>query len=140
MVKKDIHDLSSKSVSYDSNKDLRVKLCEEQMKISKNKVQKAEVFVHKEVLTEEKNITIPIKREELVIEKTVFNSKPHDKPDAHTKVIRIPISEERICMHKEKVFLEDVSLSKCKYKEVKHITETLKKEIPCINIKGDIKV
>ncbi|WP_291579249.1 YsnF/AvaK domain-containing protein [Clostridium sp. UBA6640] len=130
----------SKNIPHSSDDDMKMQLCEEQMKISKDKIQTGEVSIHKEVLTEEKNITVPIKREELVIEKTVSDPQFHNKSDVHTETIRIPISEERIDIHKEPVALEDVSVSNHQYKEVKHITETLKKEIPHISINGDAKV
>ncbi|ENK0555576.1 YsnF/AvaK domain-containing protein [Clostridium botulinum] len=121
-------------------RDMKMQLREEQMKISKNKIQTGEVSIHKEVLTEEKNITVPVKREELVIENTVCDSQFHDKSEGHTETIRIPIKEERIDIHKQPVDLEDVSVSKDQYEEVKHITETLKKEVPHISINGDVKI
>ncbi|MCW6092557.1 YsnF/AvaK domain-containing protein [Clostridium sporogenes] len=121
-------------------RDMKMQLREEQMKISKNKIQTGEVSIHKEVLTEEKNITVPVKREELVIEKTVCDPQFHDKSESHTETIRIPIKEERIDIHKQPVDLEDVSVSKDQYEEVKHITETLKKEVPHISINGDAKI
>lgn len=117
----------------------KMQLRKEQMKISKNKIQTGEVSIHKEVLTEEKNITVPVKREELVIEKTVYDPQFHNE-SAHTETIRIPISEERIDIHKQPVTLEDISVSNHQYKEVKHITETLKREMPHISTKGDAKI
>lgn len=131
---------NSKKIPYNSDRDMKMQLREEQMKISKNKIQTGEVSIHKEVLTEEKNITVPVKREELVIEKTVCDPQFHDKSEGHTETIRIPIKEERIDIHKQPVDLEDVSVSKDQYEEVKHITETLKKEVPHISINGDAKI
>lgn len=121
-------------------RDIKMQLGEEQMKISKNKIKTGEVSIHKEVLTEEKNITVPVKREELVIENTVCDPQFHDKSEGHTETIRIPIKEERIDIKKKPVDLEDVSVSKDQYEEIKHITETLKKEIPHISINGDAKI
>ncbi|MBU5301616.1 YsnF/AvaK domain-containing protein [Clostridium sporogenes] len=121
-------------------RDMKMQLREEQMKISKNKIQTGEVSIHKEVLTEEKNITVPLKREELVIENTVCDPQFHDKSEGHTETIRIPIKEERIDIKKKPVDLEDVSVSKDQYEEVKHIAETLKKEVPHISINGDAKI
>ncbi|NFP89951.1 YsnF/AvaK domain-containing protein [Clostridium sporogenes] len=121
-------------------RDMKMQLREEQMKISKNKIKTGEVSIHKEVLTEEKNITVPVKREELVIENTVCDPQFHDKSEGHTETIRIPIKEERIDIKKKPVDLEDVSVSKDQYEEVKHITETLKKEVPHISINGDAKI
>ncbi|HGG0416585.1 YsnF/AvaK domain-containing protein [Clostridium botulinum] len=121
-------------------RDMKMQLREEQMKISKSKIKTGEVSIHKEVLTEEKNITVPVKREELVIENTVCDPQFHDKSEGHTETIRIPIKEERIDIKKKPVDLEDVSVSKDQYEEVKHITETLKKEVPHISINGDAKI
>ncbi|NFE82348.1 YsnF/AvaK domain-containing protein [Clostridium sporogenes] len=121
-------------------RDIKMQLREEQMKISKNKIKTGEVSIHKEVLTEEKNITVPVKREELVIENTVCDPQFHDKSEGHTETIRIPIKEERIDIKKKPVDLEDVSVSKDQYEEIKHITETLKKEVPHISINGDAKI
>ncbi|EJE7235860.1 hypothetical protein CBO05C_2518 [Clostridium botulinum B str. Osaka05] len=121
-------------------RDMKMQLREEQMKISKNKIKTGEVSIHKEVLTEEKNITVPVKREELVIENTVCDPQFHDKSEGHTETIRIPIKEERIDIKKKPVDLEDVSVSKDQYEEIKHITETLKKEVPHISINGDAKI
>ncbi|KAJ49069.1 uncharacterized protein (TIGR02271 family) [Clostridium tetanomorphum] len=129
-----------KKIPHNADSDIKMQLREEQMKISKNKIQTGGVSIHKEVLTEEKNITVPVKREELVIEKTVFDSQFRNKSDVHTETIRIPISEERIHIHKQPVTLEDVSVNNHQYKEVKHLTERLKKEIPHISIKGDSKI
>ncbi|NFG95277.1 YsnF/AvaK domain-containing protein [Clostridium sporogenes] len=131
---------NSKKIPYNSDRDMKMQLREEQMKISNSKIQTGEVSIHKEVLTEEKNITVPVKREELVIEKTVCDPQFHDKSESHTETIRIPIKEERIDIHKQPVDLEDVSVSKDQYEEVKHITETLKKEVPHISINGDAKI
>lgn len=137
---KDDIQTNSKKISYNSDSDMKMQLREEQMKISKNKMQTGKVSIHKEVLTEEKNITIPVKREELVIEKTVSDPQFNNKSDVHTETIRIPIKEERIDIHKQPVDLEDVSVSKDQYEKVKHITETLKKEVPHISINGDAKI
>ena len=131
---------NSEKIPYNSDRDMKMQLREEQMKISKSKIQTGEVSIHKEVSTEEKNITVPVKREELVIENTVCDPEFHDKSEGHTETIRIPIKEERIDIHKQPVDLEDVSVSKDQYEDVKHITETLKKEVPNISINGDVKI
>ncbi len=123
-----------------SDNDMKMKLREERMEIYKNKIQTGEVSIHKEVVTEERNITVPVKREELVIENNVFDSQVNDKEEENTETIRIPIREERIDIHKQPVNLENVSFSKQQFEEVKHINETLKKEVPHISVSGDAKI
>ncbi|WP_061317298.1 YsnF/AvaK domain-containing protein, partial [Clostridium botulinum] len=140
MLQSKTYENDIENAPYNSDSDMKMQLREEQIEISKKKIQTGEVSIHKEVLTEEKNITVPVKREELVIENTVCDPQFHDKSDGHTETIRIPIREERIDICKQPVTLEDVSVSNHQYKEVKHITETLKKEIPQISINGDAKI
>lgn len=123
-----------------TSNSVNIPLREEQLKVSKNKIQTGKVTMHKEVSTEEKNITVPVKHEELVIEKTNFDSESPNTSDAHTKTVRIPLSEERIDIQKHTVPLEDVSVSKHQYEEVKHVTETLRKEIPHISTSGNVKI
>lgn len=131
---------TSKNDTNTSDNDMKMQLREERMEISKNKIQTGEVSIYKEVVTEEKNITVPVKREELVIENNVLDSQFNDKSEENTETIRIPIREERIDVHKQPVDLEDVSVSKHKYEEIKHINETLKKEVPHISVNGDVKI
>lgn len=125
---------ASKNAPNTLDNDMKMQLWEERMEISKNKIQTGEVSIHKEVVTEEKNITVPVKREELVIENN------NDKGEENTETIRIPIKEERIDIHKQPVDLEDVSVNKHQYEEIKHINETLKKEVPHISVNGDVKI
>lgn len=104
-------------------------LREEHLDISKKNSQTAEVKIHKESITEEKTITVPIVREELVIEKRLIDE---DK----TETIRIPIKEERVEIVKHPVVLEDVSYHMEQYKDNQLIQETLKKERLNIETKG----
>ncbi|NFD77647.1 YsnF/AvaK domain-containing protein [Clostridium botulinum] len=140
MVQSKIYKNDIENTSYNSDSDMKMQIREEQIEVSKKKIQTGEVSIHKEILTEEKNITVPVKREELVIENTVCDPQFHDKSDGHTQTIRIPIREERIDIHKQPVTLEDVSVKNHQYEEVKHITETLKKEVPYISVNGDAKI
>ncbi|APM37283.1 hypothetical protein BS101_00140 [Clostridium kluyveri] len=130
----------SNKIPHNVDSSVNMQLGKEQMEISKDKIKTGEVSIRKEVSTEEKNITVPVKREELVIEKTVFDSQFHDKSDVHTETIRIPISEERIDIYKQPVTLEDVSVSNHQYNQVKYVTETLRKEVPHISTKAEEKI
>ncbi|UZQ48556.1 YsnF/AvaK domain-containing protein [Clostridium kluyveri] len=130
----------SNKIPHNVDSSVNMQLRKEQMEISKDKIKTGEVSIRKEVSTEEKNITVPVKREELVIEKTVFDSQFHDKSDVHTETIRIPISEERIDIYKQPVTLEDVSVSNHQYNQVKYVTETLRKEVPHISTKAEEKI
>jgi uncharacterized protein (TIGR02271 family) len=101
--------------------DGKIQLREECLDISKEIVKTTTVNIHKETFTEEKTFTIPVSREELVIEKKFL---AEDK----TETIRIPIKEERVEIVKHPVALEDVTYHIEEFQENKCITEILKKE------------
>ena len=119
----------------DNKQDAKLQILEEQLAISKKWMQTGEVAIHKEVLKEEKNIIVPITREELVIEKKVFAATPNNN-DGNTETIRIPIKEERIEIIKHPVILNDVSVSKHKIQGSQRIEATLKKDRVHLEILG----
>ncbi|MBC2582612.1 YsnF/AvaK domain-containing protein [Clostridium sp. DJ247] len=134
------NDKISKQLIDDTNNSAKLQLREEQLDIAKKWIQTGQVTMHKEVFTEEKNITVPVTREELVIEKKVLDGKAPNKMDRHTEKIRIPISEERIEVIKHPLVLEDVEIYKHQFQETECIEKTLKKEQIHLETTGDPKI
>lgn len=122
-------------IDYTNNTTL--KLQEENLDIIKKWMETAEVNIYKEILTEEKNITVPIKREELVIEKKILDEKNLNKKDEHIENIRIAISEEHIEVVKHLVILEDISVYKRQFQEIKQVEGSVKKEKAHIESTGN---
>ncbi|KJF26514.1 hypothetical protein TZ02_12980 [Clostridium aceticum] len=114
----------------------KLQLREERLDISKNKVQVASVNIRKETIKEEKTITVPIIREEIIIEKKFLDDKDHE----HTDTIRIPLTKERIEVTKHPVVLENINIYNKKSQDIKQIEVTLKKEKLRIQTQGDAKV
>jgi len=116
--------------------NIKLQLKEEKLDISKEKVQTGEVNIYKEIINEEKTITVSVVREELVIEKQLFNGKDAGQLDT----IRIPISEEHIEIIKHPVILENVDIYNKEFQDIKQIEAILKKEKLRIQTTGDAKV
>ncbi|EEG78653.1 YsnF/AvaK domain-containing protein [Dethiobacter alkaliphilus] len=108
-------------VEYKVEDDIKIPLREEQLDIETHRVKTSDVDIHKDVITEEKTITVPVSREELVVEKSVGDNEK-------TETMRIPLSEERIDVNKENVQLNEVSVYKAEFQDTETIDETLKKE------------
>ena len=102
----------------------KLHLKEEELEIHKSKVKTGEVIVYKEIVEEQKNITVPINHEELVI----VSYEVHGNQKEKKEVIRIPLSEEEVVVTKHPVQVAEVSVSKNNVTEMKQINETLKKE------------
>jgi conserved domain len=130
----------SEEIINNTDNEAKIQLHEEQLDIAKKWIQTRDVNIHKEVFTEEKTITVPVTREELVIETKLLDEESTNKTDGNIEVIRIPISEERIEVTKHSVVLEDIQIYKHQFQENKCIEETLKKEKLHLEITGDPKV
>lgn len=133
-------DNSSKQAVYDTNNKFNLQLREEQFGIHKKQLKTSEVTVHKEILREEKVITVPVIREELVIQKKTLDPKSQGEINGCTDTIRIPISEERIDIKKNKITLEDVKIYKHQFQDIKSIEVKLKKEKLHVKTTGNPKV
>ncbi|GCD10618.1 YsnF/AvaK domain-containing protein [Clostridium tagluense] len=111
----------------------------EELNVAKEWMQTGEVNIYREIFTVEKNFTVPIKREELVIKKKNLTSSTPQYKDMPTEVIRILLNEEHVEFTKHKVDLEDVSIYKEQIQDIKHIEETLKREEPIVKISESLK-
>lgn len=111
--------------------DLKIPLREEQMDIVKDWVNLADMDIHKESVTDERTVTVPVTREELVIEKEMPGKiEPDDS-------IRIPLREEEVHVSKENRQLNDVSVYSNTFTTTETVEETLKKEKMTVGEKGE---
>ena len=124
--------------AQDNNEEETLQLHKEELKISKKWVETADVKVYKNTYSEEKQILVPVTREELIIEKKIVN--PEGAKDAQIETIRIPLSEDRIEVTLHPTVLEDVEIYQKQYKELIHVNETVREEKVHIDTVGDLKV
>jgi len=130
----------TKKESEDSDKKLR--LHKEELDIAKNNVKKGEVELGKEIIEEHKAVDVPVKREEVVIERKSLNNEASDAPiaDNDNETIKIPVSEEKVDVGKHTVVTGEVSAHKHAIEDTQHIDETLKHEEARVNTVGDPNV
>ena len=114
---------------YESEKPRAVRLREEQLDITKERVQVGELQLHKEVVEEQRTVHVPLIREEVYVERRpVIDGKYDGSPFTEDEIIRIPITEERIEVTKRPVVVEEVIIGKRKIQETKQVQDTIRKE------------
>ena len=106
---------------------------EEELRIRKRPVQTGEAEVYKEVHTERRTVDVPVKKEELVIERHSVGRQPASGPVGANERVRVPLSEEQIEVEKRPVVTEKVTVGKRTTEEDEQVDATLRKE----NIKVD---
>jgi len=115
-----------------------IQLREEQLRISKTPVKSGDVKVRKEVHTARETVSVPVEREEVVIERRPIVG--HAAGDVEAEEIRIPVKEEKVNVSKETVAKEEVRVSKRKVRDTKKVSDDVKREELTVETEGDAKV
>jgi uncharacterized protein (TIGR02271 family) len=107
----------------------RLELREEELRTEKERVQRGEVRLRKEVVTEQRNIEVPVTREEVVVERRPAVAGQEARGSiGEGEEIRIPIMEEEVRVEKTPVVREEVSLKKREVQDTQRVSETVRRE------------
>jgi uncharacterized protein (TIGR02271 family) len=134
-----------------------VELVEEQLRARTRPVQTGEVTIRKEVVSETRSIEVPVRREELVIERHPVDRQPIDSGTQQAdplveqlidrlrhmqpgETLRIPIIEEEVVVHKRPVVVEEITLGKRTIQDTHEVSDTVRREQARIEEHGDVRV
>jgi uncharacterized protein (TIGR02271 family) len=136
----------------------RVELIQEQLRARTRAVQTGEVTIRKELVTENRTIEVPVRREELVIE---HHPVDRQRPDSTAgqrsdplveqlidrlrhmqsgETLRIPIIEEEVVVHKRPVVVEEITLGKRTIQDTQEVSDTIRREEARIEAHGEATV
>lgn len=130
---------STNELDYTTKEEKTMPLREEQLKVDKEDVQTGEVEIGKEVKTEKRDMDIPVRHDEIYVERRpVDENKTDSAPVNDSEEIRVPIVEEKLEVTKKPVVTDEVVVGKRTVEENEHISETVKKEEPRLNKEGKV--
>src|SRR5207237_4791851 len=119
----------------------RIELLGEVLRVHKERVQRGEVRIRKEVVTEPQHIEVPVTREELVIERTAASGeRPTSREIGSEEEIRVPLTEEQVRVEKHPVAREEVRVGKRAVQETREVTDSTKREKLKVEKQGDVDV
>lgn len=132
-------DLGAESETYDYSANTaqptatdgqqRIQLLGEVLRVHKDRVSRGEVRIHKEIITEQQTVQVPVTREELVIERIpVTGVAAVHGAIGQDSDIRIPLSEEMASLDKETVVREEVSVGKRAIEDVQQVGGSIRHE------------
>ncbi|WP_214797176.1 DUF2382 domain-containing protein [Exiguobacterium sp. s5] len=128
---------SSKTEPAPKTEEQTLALHEERLTIEKQAVQAGEVVINRHVSETEQEIEVPVRREQIHVERTtgsedVVEDYDFDQPGIRTidegDHLRIQVIEERAFIVKRPVVVEEIIVRKQVTEDVKTMTETLRKE------------
>jgi len=118
----------------------RMQLREEQLHPRVERVQTGEVTVGKEVVTEHQQMDVPVRREEIVVERHPVEGRPVEGDLQPGQEIRVPVNEERVTAEKQAVVYEEVGIGKQTVRDTEHVTGEVRREEARIEHEGDVPV
>lgn len=134
-----------------------IQVREESLQVFKQWVQTGEVRIRKRVVTENKTFTVPVSREEIIIERYPANNQMDDTdvtnqgkgmpenegtivPLAVGEAMTIFLREEQVHIEKVPMLVEKVILTKRIIQEMRTIHETVQREQVHIEPVGNVRV
>ncbi len=122
-----------------------IEVKEERLHAEKRPVETGEVTVRKEVHTETKTLEVPVKREEVVIERTAVHGRTSTEGIGSGDLregeqIRIPVSEERVSVSKDAVVTEEVKVGKRVVHDTEKVSGEVRKEEVKVEQTGNVDI
>ena len=115
-----------------------MQFAEEQVTHTREQVSAGEVHVVKDVVTEQRTTEVPVKREEVVVERhAVENAQPAEPIGAEE--VTVPVYREEAYAEKTPVVREEVSVGKRQVEGVQAVTTEVKHEEPRLENAGDLE-
>ncbi len=126
----------------DTDETRRMRLREEQLNVNKERVQSGEVGIHKDVISEEKTVNVPVTHEEAFIERRPVTdaSITDNTPIGEGETIRVPLSEEQVNVSKSTVVTGEVEIGKRSVTENQRVSDTVRHEEARLERTGDARV
>ena len=125
--------ISEQNMNIEGQKEVRIPLREEELDVKKSVVDSGRVRIRKEIVTEFRQINVPVEREELVVEHVPVQTRDSSAgeisdSDFESRDIEVPLREERFDINKKTVVKEEVVLKKKKVEETVNQEASLRKE------------
>jgi uncharacterized protein (TIGR02271 family) len=117
-----------------------MRLHAEHLRASKQQAQLGEVVLRKEIVSEQEAIDVPLRHEEIVIERHALAEGPTNERLEEGQVIRIPVSGEQANLAKEVVTTGEVVIGKREVQETRHFSDTCRHEEARLEHQGDIPI
>jgi len=115
---------------HHGREEARLKLHEEQLSVSKREVGAGEVDIHKRVQEEHVQQTIPLRHEEVTVERRPLTgpAEPGARIAAQDEIVRVPLHREELVTEKRIVPTEEVVVRKKEVLDQQTVGATLRSE------------
>ena len=113
---------------FERGRERRLTLSEEQLAVGKRQVQAGEAAVRKTVETEHVRQSVPVQREEVVVERRPISGDRASDVDIREDEVRIPLMAEEVVVEKRAVPTEEIVIQKRVVTEEREVEADLRRE------------
>lgn len=119
---------------------IRVPVHEEELRAERTATEAGEVRVGKHIVEEERQLDVPVTREEVQVRRVSTDRPATGSQDAFTDgdTIRVPVSAERVEVTKEPRVVEEIEISKRPVTETERVSETVRREEVDVDETGNV--
>jgi uncharacterized protein (TIGR02271 family) len=132
--------LKADTSSASTADERRIQLRGEILRTYKERVQRGEVRLRKDVITENQSVQVPVTREELLVERGPASGEAHAGDIGTDQEVRIPLSEERVRAEKQPVVTEEVRVGKRGVQSTENVSDNVRHEELRVEKDGDVDV
>jgi uncharacterized protein (TIGR02271 family) len=118
--------------------EVTVPVHKEELDVIKREKQAGEVRVRKDVVEEEKVLSVPVKRERVRVERRDVKDRPAMQASFQEETVVVPMRAEEVDVRKRAVVDEEVIIRKDAIEEEQRVAETVRREEVAIRGDGDV--
>lgn len=122
------------------NDDQTISLEAERLNVNKSEVEAGEVVINKRVVEDTQTINVPVRHEEVVVERVPVTDGRVGDADFDSETFTIPLSQEQVHVSKEPVVTEQVRVSKRDVESTEQVSANLRREELDVEREGDVSV
>ena len=112
----------------DTSDRMHIQLSEEQLNVNTHEVERGSVHVHKDVVTEEQSVNVPLREEEVRVERHEARSGQVPDDAFQEQDIEIPIRGEEADVTKSVRVREEVDITKDVHQRDEQVHDTVRRE------------
>lgn len=138
---REAHEQPARSKQQMSTEEARVPLYEEEVHTSKHTEQVGEVRITKHVVTEQRQINVPVAHEVVTVEHIAATAEKVETPPGEVfreKTVTVPIREEMVDVEKRPVMREEIRVSKTVEEEQQPVSTTVRREVAEVEGPGEV--
>jgi uncharacterized protein (TIGR02271 family) len=132
---------SEQGTTMEAREEMRVPLREEEITARTHKEQVGEVLITKEVVTEERQISVPVQREVVRVERVPVSGTARaagESPIMEGESVSVPVYEEKVDIEKRPVVKEEIRVSRTAEQEEQPVSTTVRREVAEVESRGRV--